>query len=232
MPASADTYLEEAYLDRTAASLAALGGATPTQVARALDVPLTLDLPTVGDTTHFAIVDAEGLAVSCIQSVYFDFGTGIVPNGSGFALQNRGAGFTLREGHPNVLAPAKRPLHTLAPALATDAAGSLTAVLGAMGGDAQTQIHTQLLLALRSDPDPARATSLPRWFVRPRNDTFELLIERRGRSLTDLEGSGHVISKVAPFDELMGHAQVIIRLPDGTMLGAADPRSDGLAIGR
>lgn len=232
MPAPAGTFLENGYLDRAARSLAALGGATPAQVSRALEVPLTLDLPTTGDTVHFAIVDADGFAVSCIQSLYFDFGTGIVPRGAGFALQNRGAGFTLREGHPNMLAPGKRPLHTLAPAMATDATGNLTAVLGAMGGDAQTQIHAQLLLALRSDLDPARATSLPRWFVRPRRETFELLIEGRGRSLSGLEGNGHVITKVAPFDELMGHAQVVVRLSDGTLLGAADPRSDGLALGR
>ena len=122
--------------------------------------------PAGGDTVHFAVVDGDGLAVSCIQSVFSGFGTGIVVPGTGILLHNRGSGSPRRRRRPpEQPRPAEAPMHTLAPALATE--GERTAaVFGCMGGHAQAQIHLQLLEALAVEGvDPATATSRPRWVV-------------------------------------------------------------------
>jgi gamma-glutamyltranspeptidase/glutathione hydrolase len=188
--------------------------------------------PSQGDTAHVAVVDRDGLAVSCILSLYFDFGSGLAVPGTGIVLQNRGASFALAPDHPNALAPSKRPMHTLAPALAT-AHGATAAVFGAMGGDAQVQIHLQLLegLALQG-LDPATVIARPRWFVRLTAGDFEVLLERRSRDGERLLSAGNRVVRVAPYDEVMGHAQVIlVDEARGVLIGAADPRSDGIALG-
>lgn len=194
--------------------------------------------PTGGGTVYLATVDAEGNAVSCIESHYMGFGSGVADPVTGIHYQNRGAYFSLDPAHPNVLAPGKRTLHTLLPwMLLRD--GRPWIVGGSMGGDAQPQICAQLVSALvDGGADVASAVALPRWFVEPKGH-FEppmaVRIEPRfGRDLLDaLRSRGHPVTVVAPFDSLLGHAHAI-ELVDGgpaqgeTLAAATDPRSAGL----
>jgi gamma-glutamyltranspeptidase/glutathione hydrolase len=186
------------------------------------------------DTAHFVVIDRDGFAVSCIQSLFSAFGSGIVVPGTGVILHNRGAGFSLEAGRPNELRPLQRPMHTLAPAMAT-AGKRLQAVFGCMGGHAQTQIHLQMVQGLARDGlDPATVTARPRWFARPDPDSGapEVLVESRLRSAARLPSFGHAVVRLGPFADVMGHEQVVLVDSErGALLGAADPRSDGIALG-
>jgi gamma-glutamyltranspeptidase/glutathione hydrolase len=171
------------------------------------------------------------MAVSCIQSVFEDFGSGIVVPGTGIVLHNRGSSFLLRSDHPNSLVPGRRPLHTLAPAMAT-VAGETRAVFGCMGGHAQAQVHLQLVAAMAGrGVDPATALAAPRWFVSPEHEDV-VLVENRGPLARELAQRGHAVRLVEPYDQEMGHAQAIL-IDDtaGALFAATDPRSEGLALG-
>ncbi len=185
-----------------------------------------------GDTAHFAVVDADRMGVSSIQSVFDPFGSGIVVPGTGILLHNRGKGFSLDDEAVNALAPRKRPLHTLAPAMATDR-GVPVAVFGAMGAHAQAQLHLQMLDALLLDGlDPASVTARPRWFVEPNAAEFRLLVESRAPWSGDLRARGHEVVDAAAFDQRMGHEQIVLIDHDrGALVAASDPRTDGLALG-
>lgn len=195
------------------------GGAGPQAIGR-------------GDTAHFAVVDRDRMAVSCIQSVFDPFGSGITVPGTGIVLHNRGKGFSLDDDHVNVLAPRKRPMHTLSPAMATHG-NAPVAVFGAMGAHAQAQLHLQMLDGLLLDGlDPASVTARPRWFVEPQDTQFRLLVESRAPWSEDLRSLGHDVVDAAAFDQRMGHEQIVLIDHDrGALIGASDPRTDGLALG-
>jgi gamma-glutamyltranspeptidase/glutathione hydrolase len=190
-----------------------------------------------GDTVYVAAVDAEGNAASVIQSVYGNFGSGVVAGRTGVVLQNRGAYFSLEPAHPNRLEPGKRPLHTLIASLAFRG-DDLWQVFGCMGADGQPQIHLQAYTALIDfGLDVGQALAAPR-FLSGRfalGDPRDLLnMEGRfpARTFTELERRGHVINRWDPWNELAGHAHGITIDPGtGVRLGAADPRSDGAAVG-
>jgi gamma-glutamyltranspeptidase/glutathione hydrolase len=185
-----------------------------------------------GDTSHLAIVDRDGMAVSLIQSLFFDFGACIPVSIGGFTLQNRGAAFSLDHG-PSALRPGTRPPTTLAPTIVTRAGGGLHAVLGCMGGDGQVQTQLQILVDLiDGDLDAQQAVSRPRWYLDRTAADRPVVVMESGVSTAVAEGlhaRGHVVEVRGPSEDLMGHAQVIRKTTFGIMIGAADPRSDGQA---
>ncbi|MGN6462207.1 MAG: gamma-glutamyltransferase family protein [Pseudolabrys sp.] len=188
-----------------------------------------------GDTIWMGAIDRNGVAVSFIQSVYWEFGSGVVLEDTGIAWQNRGCSFSLEDGARNVLAPGKRPFHTLNPALALLSDGR-TMVYGTMGGEGQPQ--TQAALFTRHvlfGQDIQAAITAPRWLLGRTwgAESTTLKLEQRfdPTIVAALQDAGHTVEIVAPFDEMMGHAGAVIRHADGTLEGASDPRSDGLAAG-
>jgi gamma-glutamyltranspeptidase len=181
-----------------------------------------------GDTVALVTADAEGNAVSLIQSLFFSFGSGILEPATGILCQNRGACFTLDRDSPNVLAPGKRPAHTLMPTLAL-ADGRVTHVLGTKGGRAQPQILMHVLLALVAGADPAEALDAPRWVLDDAAPSG-LVVEGRVGAETRgaLDRGGFECRFTADWDEALGHAHAITVGPDG-FIAASDPRSDGAA---
>jgi gamma-glutamyltranspeptidase len=197
--------------------------------------------PVGGGTIFLAVVDAQGNAVSLIESNYLGFGSGVVDPGTGIHYQNRGSYFSLDPHHPNRLAPGKRTLHTLLPGmLFRDGQAGPWVVAGSMGGDAQPQIHAQLVSALvDGGVDVATAVAAPRWYVEPA-DHFELPVDvhlepRHAPGIAEaLEALGHPLVPTEPFDSNLGHEHAIELVaggpgaPDGSVAAAADPRSAGL----
>jgi len=186
------------------------------------------------DTVYFCVVDGRGNACSFINSNYMGFGTGIVPKGWGFALQNRGHNFRLDPGHPNALAPNKRPYHTIIPGLMTRADGSLYAPFGVMGGFMQPQGHVQVAVAmLDDDAAPQAALDRPRFRIEPVDGEGRLLLEDGFLPATAaaLRARGHRVSAgIAGFNRsLFGRGQIIRRELDGSLVGGSDPRADGCA---
>jgi gamma-glutamyltranspeptidase/glutathione hydrolase len=169
--------------------------------------------------------------VSFINSIYDYFGSGVVVPGTGFALHNRGAGFTLTEGLPNTVAPGKRPFHTLIPAFVTQVVGGREQAymsFGLMGGGVQAQGHVQFLLNhFIFGMDVQASIDAPRF---RHYDGFRVALESPiGDAVrSGLTAMGHVLIEQPAV--AFGGAQAIIRLPKGYAAGS-DPRKDGLAIG-
>lgn len=178
------------------------------------------------DTVYITVVDRDRMAVSLIYSIFHGFGSGLASDRFGILFQNRGAGFSLEEGHPNELGPGKRPLHTIIPAmLARD--GRVTMPFGVMGGGYQPTGHARLVTNLEDfGMDLQAAIDAPRSFAAPEGLRLE-----RGHdpaAAAALAAMGH---RVREADAPLGGAQAIIIGPDGVLEGASDPRKDGCALG-
>ena len=192
-----------------------------------------------GGTIALCAVDADGMGVCLIQSNAAGWGCHLVVPGTGVFLQNRGIGFSLSPGHPAALAPGRRPVHTLAPALVTGA-GGLTAVLGTQGGDIQPQVLLQLLArTLRNGETPGQAMLAPRWTLgdggfstwsgdAPQITTLECTAPTAWE--TGLTERGHRVVRAPPGFNV-GHAQLIMVRADGMLAGATDPRAQAGAAG-
>ena len=202
--------------------------------ARAIDAPAYGEMGMGSDTTYFTVVDKDRTAVSFINSLFNSFGSGIVAGETGIMLQNRGTGFTLEPGHPNRLAPGKRPFHTLIPAMVFKG-DELLMSYGVMGGDIQAQGHAQVLMNLVD-----RGMNLQQAIEAPRiryvsgravmlEDTLDAAV------ISALVARGH--ERMLPpagirHRALMGGGQAImIETATGALSGASDPRKDGLALG-
>jgi gamma-glutamyltranspeptidase/glutathione hydrolase len=194
--------------------------------------------PTRGsDTVYLSVVDGEGNACSFINSNYMGFGTGYIPKGWGFSLQNRGHGFDLEPGHPNVLGPGKRPYHTIIPALIThEDTGDLFASYGVMGGYMQPQGHMQVALSLLVDRmDPQTALDQPRYSINDGSAGGAISLEEGipVETMAALASMGHPVVPVSGHGRaVFGRGQVIVRdRENGVLWGGSDPRADGLAMG-
>jgi len=184
------------------------------------------------DTTYFTITSSSGDSVSIIQSNYMGFGSGIMPDRTGFVLQNRGCYFSLDENHHNCIAPGKRTFHTLCAGMMEND-GVHYASFGTMGGDIQPQVHIQMILRLIGDnSDPQHILDFPRWafpytiYEKPsqvicESDTVKENIDRSFRKLK--------VSNVG-FSSQFGHAQITASLKNGTVAGGSDHRGDGISI--
>ena len=203
---------------------------------KAIELPQPGELNMGTDTVYFCAVDGEGNACSFINSNYMGFGTGIVPRGWGFSLQNRGHNFSLDPNHPNHLEPGKRPYHTIIPGMATrESDGSLYAPFGVMGGFMQPQGHVQVISALLDDGlDPQSALDRPRFCIDGENLQAPVDVEEGipAREISKLEKMGHSVNLVSGMGRaLFGRGQIITRDPEtGVLCGGSDPRADGCAM--
>jgi gamma-glutamyltranspeptidase/glutathione hydrolase len=205
------------------------------------------------NTVYLSAVDRFGNACSFINSNYWGFGTGIVPKGWGFTLQNRGYNFRLDPDHPNCLAPRKRPYHTIIPAMVTrtpekdrdhskrsrsDGGGEVEALYasyGVMGGFMQPQGHVQVLSALVDHGlDPQAALDLPRFCIDVEEVGGEVALEDGlpQETIAGLQQLGHPMYTVSGYERaLFGRGQVILRdAESGVLCAGSDPRADGCAM--
>lgn len=197
------------------------------------------------DTVYLTVVDGEGNACSFINSNYMGFGTGIVPQGWGFTLQNRGHNFDLNPDHPNALAPGKRPYHTIIPGLITippekevtegPPQETLLSSFGVMGGFMQPQGHLQVVCGLIDDGlDPQAALDRPRFCIMDGTSGGKIALEQ-GIPLPVMAGlsrMGHEVQPVVGYQRaIFGRGQIILRDPEtGVLWGGSDPRADGCAM--
>lgn len=184
------------------------------------------------DTVYLTAVDGDGNAVSFINSIFANFGSGLAAGG--FALQNRGRSFSLDPEHANVIEPGKRPYHTIIPAMLRED-GEFRASWGVMGGPMQPQGHLQVAAAMvDADLNPQAALDAPRFrYLDGRRVALET--SRLPEATVDaLRDRGHEVLDEDAYFESGGHwggGQVIYRCPDGTLVGGSDPRKDGQAVG-
>ena len=220
MPLTPQQLLSDEYLTQRASLIDPL---------RASDV--SYGSPKPGGTVYLTTADASGMMVSFIQSNYMGFGSGVVVPDTGISLQNRGCGFVLDPTHANCVAPNKRPLHTIIPAFATDAAGKPLMSFGLMGGPMQAQGHLQLAIRImRYGQNPQAAIDAPRWrVIAGRQVAIESTLDTN--TLAALRAMGH---ELLVEDPLQGHsfggAQVILRHPKGHYLAGSESRKDGQAL--
>ena len=212
------------------------GQAIAEQINEKLRAKELQPLDAKGDTVWFGVVDAEGNAVSFIQSIYHEFGSGIIPKGTGVILQNRGSFFSLDSQHVNALAPHKRTFHTLNPAMLLQD-GKPALVYGTMGGEGQPQTQAALVTRIVDYGMSVQAAiEAPRWLYGRTWGASSNTLKLESRIAHDirlaLAEKGHDIEVLADFTDTMGHAGAIWIDPDTNVkFGGADPRGDGVAIG-
>ncbi|MDZ7704775.1 MAG: gamma-glutamyltransferase [Trueperaceae bacterium] len=219
MDVTAQMLLEPAYLAERAKQI---------DMTRAQDPDF--GVPPRGGTVYLTAADQNGMMVSFIQSNYYGFGSGVVVPGTGISLQNRGAGFTLEQGHPNEVGGGKRPFHTIIPGFVTRHGQPLMS-FGVMGGPMQPQGHVQMMTRLYDySQNPQVASDAPRWRVM---EGLKVAVENSFSSdvLDELTSRGHVLHR----EELdrsfaFGGAQLIHRAEGGYVAGS-DSRKDGQAVG-
>jgi oxamate amidohydrolase len=223
MTERAEDFLEPAALDGLAARI---------DRKRALPWP---HVAKPGDTIWLGAIDGSGLAVSFIQSIYFEFGSGCVLENSGIVWQNRGASFALAGDGPRVIGAGRKPFHTLNPAMALFGDGRRM-VYGTMGGEGQPQTQSALFARYAMFGQGLQATvTAPRWLLGKTwgEDTTTLKLESRfdPALVARLREAGHAVEMLGPFTSTMGHAGAIVLHADGVFEGATDPRSDGAVAG-
>ena len=217
MSVDAKRLLDEDYLAKRATQI------DPMRASR----PKATPVPDMG-TVYLSAADRSGMMVSCIQSNYMGFGSGIVVPGTGISLQNRGTCFSLRKGSPNVVAGGKRPFHTIMPGFVTRDGEALMS-FGVMGGHMQPQGHVQMITRIFDyGQNPQAASDGPRWFV---TKDFRLALEPGFDSSVKkaLRKRGHRLLKGVA-EATFGGAQIIMRLESG-YCAASDHRKDGQAVG-
>jgi gamma-glutamyltranspeptidase/glutathione hydrolase len=224
LPHPLDRYLDAKFLDAEASKI---------DMRRAAPWPAR---PGEGDTIWMGAADKSGLVVSYIQSLYWEFGSGVVLPRTGVLMQNRGASFSLDPKALNALAPGRLPFHTLNPALAALSDGRVIAY-GTMGGDGQPQTQAALFtrhVLYRQPLDEAIAA--PRWLLGRTwgSAVTNLRMEPRfdGHLIDRLIAAGHDVDVLSePYSDLVGHAGAVVLHADGMCEGAHDPRADGGAAG-
>lgn len=215
------SFLAPAVFEREAAAI---------RMDRAADYPLPA--PAEGDTIWMGAIDGQGLAVSYIQSIYWEYGSGCVLPATGILWQNRGVAFSLDPAARNPLAPGRKPFHTLNPALAVFADGRVLSY-GAMGGEGQPQFQAQVFTRHLLGQGLADAVDAPRWlFGRTWGAaSTSLKVESRFDDglLAALRRRGHDVEEIgAPYADALGHAGMLVKHPrDGRVEATHDPRSDG-----
>ena len=218
--ADASPRLDHMLSDATAAQLAAL---IDPQRAMAAAAPLTDAMHR--DTIYITVVDRDRMAVSLIYSIYWGFGSGLASSRFGINFQNRGAGFTLTDGHPNEMGGGKRPMHTIIPAMLGQG-GRVTMPFGVMGGAYQPCGHARFVTNMVDfGMDAQAAVDAPRCF----SGVDGMLVERgySDKVRAELAAMGHQVS--IPRDPIGGAQNITIA--DGILIGASDPRKDGCALG-
>ena len=227
MHADPQSFLTAANLDARTATI---------DKARAMPWP---NVAKKGDTVWLGAIDRDGTAVSFIQSIYWEFGSGVVLPSSGIVWQNRGTSFSLDPAHINALAPFRRPFHTIQPAMALFADGRVMPY-GTMGGEGQPQTQAAVFTRYADYGQELQAAiTAPRWLLGRTwgSHVTNLRIENRfaPEVIAALKAAGHDVEVVGPFEETMGHAGALVAHTKGekagTIEGASDPRSDGRAAG-
>lgn len=224
LPADPQGFLEPGTLAALAAEI---------EPSRALPWP---DPAAPGDTIWMGAVDAQGRAVSFIQSVYWEFGSGVVLRNTGVTWQNRGSSFSLDPRALNALEPGRKPFHTLNPSLAHFDDGRVMPY-GTMGGEGQPQTQAAVFTRYaRFGQSLQQAVTAPRWLLgRTWGDvSTSLKLESRfdPALVQALIAAGHQVELLSePFSDTMGHAGALVRHPSGLIEGAVDPRSDGVVAG-
>jgi gamma-glutamyltranspeptidase/glutathione hydrolase len=223
MPEPPEKYLDAALLDALAA-----------QIDRQTALPWPQPA-SGGDTTWMGAIDGQGLAVSFIQSIYFEFGSGCVLEETGINWQNRGSSFLLDGNSPRLLKPGRMPFHTLNPAMARFGDGRVM-VYGTMGGEGQPQTQSAIFTRYGLfGQGLQQAITAPRWLLGKTwgENSVTLKLENRfdPALVARLTAAGHNVELLGAFTGTMGHAGAIVRHADGVLEGATDPRSDGAAQG-
>jgi gamma-glutamyltranspeptidase / glutathione hydrolase len=216
-PLDASRFLSDAYADRIRAAVG-LGQSSEA---------LLLDEVEHRDTVYLCVVDRDGNAISFINSLFAEFGSGIMAANSGVLFHSRGSSFRVLPGHPNAIAPRKRPLHTIIPGMLVKN-GRAVMPFGVMGGHYQAAGHAHFLTrVLREGLDPQAAADAPRSFAHGGVLQLEPTIDTG--TAAELERRGHTV--VFTEKPLGGCQAIWIDHERGVLVGGSDPRKDGMALG-